>query len=179
MITRENIDQDFLEATLENDIENSQSEQNISAVLSGFALSAVVALLFVESSTTREVMLACSIISSWLFMTTALSRTFSLESLRTELKYLKYHDSIEDQYAIVKSVTRSLGWGSMTFFLGLLFFLIALATSAFFISFWFGILASVLGMFIIIYMLFRHGTETHAESDYFDWDRSYQEIDEE
>ena len=134
IIKQEQITTKFLEETLKVDIENSQSEQNISGILAGFSLGSVVALLFVAPSKIVSIMFICSILSSWFFLTSTISRTLTLESLRAELKYLSFQNSIEDSYDIVRKAKKNIDWGSIIFFLGLLCFLVVLSTASFFIS---------------------------------------------
>lgn len=128
---KEDIDEEFLIKTLETDIDFTQSEQNLSAILAGFSLGSVVALLFIESSILVSIMFACSIIASWFFIFTTLHKTFSLESLRTNLKYLKYYFELNDKYELIrKSHLKSKYW-DILFLIGFLNFIIVLICASF------------------------------------------------
>ena len=174
-MNKEDITLEFLINSLEVGIENTQSEQNISAILSGFSISAVIALIMIEARDLSPMLLICSIASSWFFILTMLSRTFSLEGLRTELRYLPYQDSLKEQYTIVRNAHNSLTHGSALFFIGLLFFLILLCLASFVVSTWFGILSSVGGFALLIYV-FARNSDVSSESDYFDWDMEYDDL---
>ena len=174
---KEYIDYEFLKKTLNQDIENQTSELNISSLLAGFSLGAVVALLFVKPSTIVTIMFICSIFSSWLFIVSILSLLFSLESFRTKLKYLKYYNSIDIQYNEVRKSHNSTSWGSKLFLLGLLFFIIVLTTASFFVSIIFGFLTIILGLLLVTFLLKKSLFIGVTESDYFKWEFEYDEIE--
>lgn len=176
MIKQEQITIEFLEETLKVDIENSHSEQNISAILAGFSLGSIVALLFVEPSKIVTIMFISSISSSWFFLLCTLSRTFALEGLRAELKYLKYQSSVEDSYNIVRKAKKSLNWGSYIFFIGLLSFFVVLTSASFFISVYFGIGTILLGLILFVFML-KHALLVSTEGVYFDWKLEFNQIE--
>ena len=176
MIKQEHITIEFLEETLKVDIENSHSEQNISAILAGFSLGSIVALLFVEPSKIVTIMFISSISSSWFFLLSTISRTLTLEGLRTELKYLKYQSSIEDSYNVVRNAHKSLDWGSIIFFIGLLCFFVVLASASFFISVYFGIGTILLGLILLIFM-FKNQFLVGTEMDYFNWNLKFNQIE--
>jgi hypothetical protein len=176
MIKKKQITIEFLEEALKVDIENSHSEQNISAILAGFSLGSIVALLFVEPSKIVSIMFISSIFSSWLFLVSALSRTFSLEGMRAELKYLKYQSSVEDSYNIVRKAHRSIDFGTTIFFIGLLCFFIVLSSASFLVSVYFGIGVIVLG-FILFYFLFKNAWSVATESSYFNWNLEFNQIE--
>ena len=175
MITKEKLTSEFLIDSLEVSIQNSQSEQNISAILSGFSISAVIALIMIEARELNSMLLICSIASSWFFILTMLSRTFSLESLRADLRYLPYQDSLREQYTVARKAHNSLSLGSLLFFIGLLFFLILLCLSSFVVSTAFGLISSILGSSLLIYV-FVKSADSSGESDYFDWDLEYDDL---
>ncbi len=99
-----------------------------------------------------------------------------MEGLRTELSFLKYHNSIEFSYEIVRKAHNSLDWGSIIFILGLLSFLIVLASAAFFISKIFGIGIITFGVILFVF-LFRNQLLIKTESDYFNWDLDFNQIE--
>ena len=175
MIKQVQITREFLEDTLKVDIENSQSEQNVSAILAGFSLGSIVALLFVEPSKIVTVMFISSISSSWFFLLCALSRTFTLEGLRTELKYLRYQSSVEFSYNIVRKSHMSLDWGSNIFLIGLLSFFVVLASASFFFSVYFGIGTTLLGLILFVFM-FKNQFLMASESFYFDWKLEFNQL---
>lgn len=176
MMKQDQITIEFLEETLKVDIENSHSEQNISAILAGFSLGAIVALLFVEPSRIVTIMFISSISSSWFFLLSTISRTLTLEGLRTELKYLKYQNSVEDSYNIVRKAHKSLDWGSIIFFIGLLSFFVVLSSASFFISVYFGIGTILLGLTLFVFM-FKNQFSVATESNYFNWNLEFNQIE--
>ena len=176
MIKQNQITIEFLEESLKVDIENSHSEQNISAILAGFSLGSIVALLFVEPSKIVSIMFISSIFSSWFFLVCALSRTFSLEGLRTELKYLRYQSSLEDCYNKVRKAHRSINFGSTIFIIGLLCFLIVLSSASFLVSVYFGIGIIVFGL-ILLFFLLKNNFSIATESDYFNWNLEFNQIE--
>jgi hypothetical protein len=176
MIKKDNITIEFLEETLKFDIENSSSEQTISGLLAGFSLGAVVALLFVQPSTIVTVMFIFSILSSWFFLTCTMSRTFSLEGLKTELKYLRYQDSIEKSYNIVRKAHRSLDWGSSVFLIGLFCFFVVLSSASFFVSTSFAIVIILFGIILFVFM-FKNIFAVASEADYFNWNLEFNQVD--
>jgi hypothetical protein len=176
MIKQEDITIEFLEETLKVDIENTHSEQNISAILAGFSLGSIVALLFVEPSKIVTIMFISSISSSWFFLLCTISRTFSLEGLRTELKYLRYQSSIEDSYNVVRNAHKSLNWGSIIFLIGFLCFLVVLTSASFFISVYFGIGTILLGLILLIFMI-KNLLLVGSEMNYFNWSLKFNQIE--
>ena len=176
MIKQDDITIKFLEETLKFDIENSHSEQNISGLLAGFSLGSVVALLFVEPSRIVTVMFLFSILSSWFFLTSTISRTFTLEGLKTELKYLRYHGSVEKSYNIVRKAHKSLDWGSNVFLIGLFCFLVVLSSASFFVSIYFAIGIILFGIILFIFMI-KNNFIVSTERDYFNWNLEFNDIE--
>lgn len=165
---KEDINESFLIKTLETDIEFSQSEQNLSAILAGFSLGSVVALLFIESNFIVSVMFACSIIASWLFIFTTLHKTFLLESLRTNLKYFNYYFEIEDKYNLIRKAHFKSRYWDVIFFIAFLNFIIVLISASFLVHYIFGILGTCLCVALSI-LLYKNMRVLKFEKYYFEW----------
>jgi len=164
----EDISDEFLLKTLETDIELSQSEQNLSAILAGFSLGSVVALLFIESSILVSIMFACSIVASWLFIFTTLHKTFLLESLRTNFKYFDFYFEIEDKYNLIRKAHLKSKYWDILFFIAFLNFIIVLICASFLIHFIFGILGTLLCVILTI-LLYKNMMTLKFEKYYFEW----------
>ena len=164
----EDISDKFLLKTLETDIELSQSEQNLSAILAGFSLGSVVALLFIESSTLVSIMFACSIIASWLFIFTTLHKTFLLESLRTNFKYFNFYFELEDKYNLIRKAHLKSKYWDILFFIAFLNFIIVLICASFLVHFIFGILGTLLCVILTI-LLYKNMMNLKFEKYYFEW----------
>lgn len=159
---------DFLIKTIENNIEFSQSEQNLSAILAGFSLGSVVALLFIKSSIYVTIMFACSILASWLFIFITLQKTFFLESLRTILKHFERIEDIEEKYELIRNIhIKSQIWDYL-FFAGILNFILVLICASFLVNITFGILGTSLCILLTI-LLFRNMRSLKFENYYFNW----------
>ena len=165
---KEDINESFLLKTLETDIEFSQSEQNLSAILAGFSLGSVVALLFIESNIIVSIMFACSIIASWLFIFTTLHKTFMLESLRTNLKYFHYYFEIEDQYNLIRKAHFKSRYWDVLFFIAFLNFIVVLISASFLVHYLFGILGTCLCIALSI-LLYKNMRVLKFEKYYFEW----------
>ena len=165
---KEDINESFLLKTLETDIEFSQSEQNLSAILAGFSLGSVVALLFIERNIIVSIMFACSIIASWLFIFTTLHKTFMLESLRTNLKYFNYYFEIEDQYNLIRKAHFKSRYWDVLFFIAFLNFIIVLISASFLVHYVFGILGTCLCVALSI-LLYKNMRSLKFEKYYFEW----------
>jgi hypothetical protein len=164
----EDINEDFLLKTLETDIEFSQSEQNLSAILAGFSLGAVVALLFIESSILVSTMFACSIAASWLFIFITLQKTFLLESLRTNLKYFNFYFELEDKYDLIRKVHLESRYWDFLFLIGFMNFIIVLICASFLVHLFFGILGILLSIVLSI-LLYKNMMALKFEKHYFEW----------
>ena len=164
----EDISDEFLLKTLKTDIELSQSEQNLSAILAGFSLGSVVALLFIERNIIVSIMFACSIIASWLFIFTTLHKTFMLESLRTNLKYFNYYFEIEDQYNLIRKAHFKSRYWDVLFFIAFLNFIIVLISASFLVHYVFGILGTCLCVALSI-LLYKNMRSLKFEKYYFEW----------
>ncbi len=164
----EDISDEFLLKTLETDIEFSQSEQNLSAILAGFSLGAVVALLFIESSILVSIMFACSIVASWLFIFITIQKTFLLESLRTNLKYFNFYFEIEDKYDLIRKVHLKSRYWDFLFLIGFLNFIIVLMCASFLVHLIFGILGTLLSVVLSI-LLYQNMMALKFEKYYFEW----------
>jgi hypothetical protein len=165
---KEDINESFLLKTIETDIEFSQSEQNLSAILAGFSLGSVVALLFIERNIIVSIMFACSIIASWLFIFTTIHKTFMLESLRTNLKYFNYYFEIEDQYNLIRKVHFKSRYWDIIFFIAFLNFIIVLISASFLVHYVFGILGTCLCIALSI-LLYKNMRVLKFEKYYFEW----------
>ena len=164
----EDINEDFLLKTLETDIEFSQAEQNLSAILAGFSLGSVVALLFIDSSILVSIMFACSIVASWLFIFTTLQKTFLLESLRTNLKYFNFYFELEDKYNLVRKTHLKSRYWDFLFVIGVFNFSIVLICASFLVHLFFGILGTILCVTLTV-LLYRNMLVLKFEKYYFDW----------
>lgn len=173
---KEDINESFLVKTLKTDIEFSQSEQNLSAILAGFSLGSVVALLFIERNIIVSIMFACSIIASWLFIFTTLHKTFMLESLRTNLKYFNYYFEIEDQYNLIRKAHFKSRYWDVLFFIAFLNFIIVLISASFLVHYVFGILGTCLCGALLI-LLYKNMRLLKFEKYYFEW-KNIEEYDE-
>jgi len=173
---KEDINESFLVKTLKTDIEFSQSEQNLSAILAGFSLGSVVALLFIERNIIVSIMFACSIIASWLFIFTTLHKTFMLESLRTSLKYFNFYFEIEDQYNLIRKAHFNSRYWDVLFFIAFLNFIIVLISASFLVHYVFGILGTCLCGALLI-LIYKNMRLLKFEKYYFEW-KNIEEYDE-
>jgi hypothetical protein len=164
----EDINEDFLLKTLETDIDFSQSEQSLSAILAGFSLGSVVALLFIESSVLVSIMFACSIIASWLFIFTTLQKTFLLESLRTNLKYFNFYFEFKDKYNLVRKTHLKSRYWDFLFVIGVVNFIIVLICASYLVNLIFGVLGTVLCVTLTV-LLYKNMLFLKFEKYYFDW----------
>lgn len=118
----------------------TSSELNLSAILAGFSLGAVVALLFIDSSILVRGMFILSIISSCLLILSVLTHQGVLNHIQDMLAHLDFFETKKDKYYGLAKIEKDSIIGSIICLLGLFCFLSVLMCACFIYSSFFGII---------------------------------------
>jgi hypothetical protein len=201
IIKKKDINSEFLIKSLEYEIENCSSEQNLSGILAGFSLGSVAAIFLTQKPETLlyldnyqsniiiNIVFGISIVSSLIFTIVLLNTTFLLETLKTNLLYLEFTPEIEIKYEIVKDLKKRGNITSYLFLLAIFLFVLVIISISFTVNLIFG---SILLILFLIYVFnnllkmkkrrlkriyFEEKKYNESERDFISWNKSYNDLE--
>lgn len=155
----------------------TSSELNLSAILAGFALGAVVALLFVDTSNLVRAMFVLSITASWIFMLSTLYHTLILNGIQDTILYLDNLESSKEKYIQIAKINGQSTLSSLLFLVGLLCFSAVLICACFMFSSALGFIT--LSVYVpLLVLIFIKGSNLAIENKFIDFEKSYEELPE-
>ena len=154
----------------------TSSELSLSAILGGFSLGAVVALLFIDTSSLVRGMFILSIISSCLFILSVIYHQGILGDIQDTIIYLEFYESKKEKYTVLKKINIHSVGASLMFLIGLLCFWAVLICACFMYSSIFGII--MLLFFVPLLFIIIKKISNSTDSNQIDWFSDYDNIPE-
>ena len=149
-ITKKDLTNNYFNLQLNCSSVKITSALSISAILAGFSLGSVVALLFINTSMLVRSMFILSIISSCIFILSVLSIQGSLEKIQTMIANLEFFETKEEKFRTFIKIEKDASLGAVMLILGIICFWSVLICSCFLYSVAFGIIM----LFVFVPLLF-------------------------
>ena len=149
-ITKKDLTDNYFNLQLNCSSVKITSALSISAILAGFSLGSVVALLFINTSILVRGMFIMSIISSCIFILSVLTLHGSLEKIQDMIANLEFFETKEVKFRKFIKIENDSMLGAIMLIFGIICFWSVLICSCFLYTFAFGIIM----LFVFIPLLF-------------------------
>lgn len=175
-ITKNDLNNNYFSLQLDRMTVLTSSELSLSAILGGFSLGAVVALLFIDTSSLVRGMFVLSIISSCLFILSVIYHYGILADIQALIVYLNFFESKKEFFVEFKRINLHSGFASLLMVIGLLCFWAVLICACFMYSSIFGI--SMLLFFVPLILFVIKKNMNSLDEKQIDWFSDYDNIPE-
>jgi hypothetical protein len=165
-ITKKDLTDNFFNLQLNSCSIIVNSELSLSAILAGFSLGSVVALLFIDSSSLIRSMFILSIISSCLFILSVISLHGILENIQYMIANLEFYETKKDKFREFVKISKNSRLGGLMLIFGIICFWSVLICSCFMYTSTFGIIMIV--VFIpLLFFVFNKMADNSGEIETF------------
>lgn len=157
-LSTQNMNRDYFLSWLNRASTLTSSELQLSAVLAGFSLGAVVAILFIEKSPAVNAMFVLSITASWVLIISTIYHQFILNGIQDMVTYLDQFDLPGEVQTRCKKIDKNSLIASFLFLVGLLIFSAVLITASFTHSVLFGVITLAMFGLSFVFVLVKGGS---------------------
>jgi uncharacterized membrane protein (DUF4010 family) len=152
-ITKKDLTDTYFISQLNRFTNLTHLELNLSAIMAGFSLGAVVALLLIDKSNLVRAMFILSNIASSLFVLSTLYHFMIEQYIQDFIVYIDYFETKKEKFTELKKINKKSSYASAMFGLGLLSFSAVLICSCFMYSTIFGLVVISIYTPILFFIL--------------------------
>jgi len=175
-ITKNDLNNNYYSRQINRMTVLTSSELSLSAILGGFSLGAVVALLLIDTSSLVRGMFVLSIISSCLFILSVIYHQGILGDIQDMIVYLDLFESKKEKFMAFKKINIHSAVASVMFLIGLLCFWSVLICACFMYTSIFGIIMLLFFVPLLLFVIKKIMNSTDSEQ--IDWFSDYDNIPE-